>query len=894
MSRGSNLPTPVFSLQSDRVKMLDMHPTEPLLVCALYSGIINLVNYETQEIVRSFDTGTGQPIRAVSFIPRLQSFVCGADDMMVRVYNYNTGERTKMFQAHDDYIRNLAVHDQLPLLLTCSDDMTIRQWDWSRGWAQQMIYEGHTHYVMAVTFNPKDPSTFASASLDGSVKVWSINNPTFNYQLEGHEDGLTCVQYYPLGDKPYLLSGSDDFTVRLWDYQTKACLQTFSYHTENVTAVLFHPDRPLIFTVAEDTNMKVISSETFRLLYSLEHINMNRGWTLAARRHTNLLAVGYDNGMAVFKIGEDKPVYSMDTSGRIIVAKGTDMTRFDVRNIPEGTPDGETLSAPSKDMGTVETVARAMMHGPSGQFIAVLGERDYTIISSLSLRPKSYGQGLSFTWGSENGTYAVLEDSMTVKLFKGFKERTTMALSDPADRLFPGPLLAVRTATSVMFYDWESTALIRQIDEAPESLEWSTSEELLALATKTAVFLLRYNHAEVETAQQSGAVAADGVDAAFDLVEEVDERVKQITWVGDCLIFINHAHRLCYYIGGEINNVAALSRNHYLLGYLPKENRILCIDKENSITSYKLQVNVIEYMAAIVRGDLNAAAEVLPTIAENFRYRLAQFLQARGHLDLALETTTEEEHRFKLAAELKRVDIMGRIAASTNSPAHWKQTGDVALEQGLFDIALRAFDCCGDLNGLLLIHSAFNDTAKISQLGDRALQEGKANVAFTCFHMTRRHADCVDVLVRAEKRAEAAFYARTYCPETIEDTVGKWKLSLATVPRISEAIANPSSYANLFPMVKEAKAVEVVKEEKAAAPAPPPVSSSAVAAAAVTDLEVPAAPVPATAPPPVGRASEVPAAVEPAPIAEAEVAVPPPAVPAEAPALDMEDAWNEY
>ena len=30
---------------------------------------------------------------------------------------------------------------------------------------------GHTHYVMSVTFNPKDANTFASASLDKSIKV---------------------------------------------------------------------------------------------------------------------------------------------------------------------------------------------------------------------------------------------------------------------------------------------------------------------------------------------------------------------------------------------------------------------------------------------------------------------------------------------------------------------------------------------------------------------------------------------------------------------------------------------------------------------------------------------------------------------------------------------------
>jgi coatomer subunit beta' len=89
----------------------------------------------------------------------------------VRVFNYNTTERVKSFEAHQDYIRNMAVHPTLPYLLTSSDDMTIRLWDWDKDWACIQTFEGHSHYVMQVEFNPKDTNTFASASLDRTIKV---------------------------------------------------------------------------------------------------------------------------------------------------------------------------------------------------------------------------------------------------------------------------------------------------------------------------------------------------------------------------------------------------------------------------------------------------------------------------------------------------------------------------------------------------------------------------------------------------------------------------------------------------------------------------------------------------------------------------------------------------
>jgi WD40 repeat protein len=38
----------------------------------------------------------------------------------------------------------------LPYILTSSDDMLIKLWDWDKGWACVQVFEGHSHYVMQV------------------------------------------------------------------------------------------------------------------------------------------------------------------------------------------------------------------------------------------------------------------------------------------------------------------------------------------------------------------------------------------------------------------------------------------------------------------------------------------------------------------------------------------------------------------------------------------------------------------------------------------------------------------------------------------------------------------------------------------------------------------------
>lgn len=72
------------------------------------------------------------------------------------------------------------------------------------------IFEGHSHFVMHLAFNPKDSNTFASAGLDGLIKVWSLGSSVPNFTLEGHEKGVNYVDYYHGGDKPYLISCADD------------------------------------------------------------------------------------------------------------------------------------------------------------------------------------------------------------------------------------------------------------------------------------------------------------------------------------------------------------------------------------------------------------------------------------------------------------------------------------------------------------------------------------------------------------------------------------------------------------------------------------------------------------------------------------------------------------
>ncbi len=94
---------------------------------------------------------------------------------------------------------------------------------------------------------------------------------------------------------------------------------------------------------------------------------------------------------------------------------------------------------------------------------------------------------------------------------------------------------------------------------------------------------------------------------------------------------------------------------------------------------YTLSLQVLEYQTAILRRDFAAASSLLPQIPKEQRNRIARFLEGLDMKPLALEVSTDQEHRFDLALQLHRLDLAHQIALEVNNEYKWKQLGDYAL-----------------------------------------------------------------------------------------------------------------------------------------------------------------------------------------------------------------------
>lgn len=751
------------------------------------------------------------PVRAGRFIARKNWIVVGSDDSQIRVFNYNTAEKVFQFEAHPDYIRTIAVHPTQPIILSAGDDMTIKMWNWDMNWKMMRSFESHTHYIMHVAFNPKDTNTFASACLDGSVKIWSLGSSTPNLTFIAHEArGVNFVEYYPHPDKPYLITASDDYTIRVWDYQMKSNVAVLEGHTSNVSFAIFHPELPIIISGAEDRVVSIWNANTFKHEQTLSY-GLNRAWCVSSRKGSNLIGIGFDGGAVVLQMGRDEPTVSMDPSGKIIWSKHSEVFSSVVKHTSD-LKDGDLLTLTQKDLGSVEVFPNQLVHSPNGRFVAVTGDGEYIIYTALAWRNKSFGSAIDFAWAHDSNEYAVLNPNHDVQVYKNFKERPSgfISLSFKPNKLFGGALLGAKCDDEFLsFYDWETGRLVRSVAVDAQQVFWSDSGDLVVIAMKDGFHVLKYDRDSfLDSVQTDAWNEEDGSETAFDVVYDISDSIQTGRWVGDCFIYTTTSNKLNYLVGGETYTINHFDKQMYLLGYIPRDNAIYLADKDVNVTSYHLSLKVLEYQTVVLRGEMDLAAELLEDIPESEKTKVARFLEAQGYKELALDVSDDPEQKFELALSLGDLSKAHIIAAEINNTHKWKSLGDVALKSWDVVLSEECFKNAGDLDSLFLIYTSTGNKIALHDVAIRATELGKYNLAFNAFWYVKDTDACIDLLNKTNRSSEAAFLALTYGGD-INKSVASWKKSLLSSgkPKAADFISSPAEEPEKFPANAGSKSI---------------------------------------------------------------------------------------
>jgi WD40 repeat protein len=101
------------------------------------------------------------------------------------------------------------------------------------------VLEGHTDRCNSVAFSP-DGGRLVSGSDDYTIRLWDVQTGALLQIMAGHSDRVISVTYS--SDGMHIASGSDDGTVRIWDGGTGLQVSTYDGHSMPVSYITFSED----------------------------------------------------------------------------------------------------------------------------------------------------------------------------------------------------------------------------------------------------------------------------------------------------------------------------------------------------------------------------------------------------------------------------------------------------------------------------------------------------------------------------------------------------------------------------------------------------------------------------------------------------------------------------
>jgi coatomer subunit beta' len=759
-----------FKHYGEKIKSLNFHPTQNLLLASQYNGKLVIFNYESQQESKVISVSE-EPLRCSIWLNNDQ-IACVCDDKNIRVFNYHTTQKLMQFQGHDDFVRKLVYNPSTNEIVSCSDDKSIIVWEYNkqlRNYVVKTLLKEHKHFIMDLQLSPREEGVFASASLDATIKFWNFKSEKSNGTLRGHSRGVNCIDFYA-GDKNLLISGGDDFLVIVWDLGTRSILAKLKNHNENVTAVSFMQKLPIFTSLSEDGMLNFYSLKDFRFQFDIMNF-MNKGWALCGKN--SLVAAGYDEGCVVIQVGNDKPLTSC-VKGKVMWTANSEVFSANLKaQVTKGLSDFEELSVSAKEHTGLEIFPQNLQHSPNGQLVAFYDHNEYVIFKSLSFKLVLYGSCQELVWG-DNNSFALLNSMNEVEIrdSKG-NEVSTLKFDFYVNNIHGGRFLALCTSEFVLFYDWAGENCVGKINVELNEIFWH--RDRFVIKGNNAGFLLQFNEDQVGGEEEA---------EVFSLVSEIGEDFYSGYWHQNLFFYVSKTNKFKVLLGDKAFVVATLKHPNIILDYVQNHQRFFFFDNNSAFTTFALSKALLRILDTQLpqleqeagAKDLLKAAQPLPDKEKDF---LAQVLIHLGHKRLAFQIVANLRQKFDLAIELKYLEKIIDLCKELQEPIYWKKLGDLALVMGDFPIAESAFIACQDSNSLLLLAVCLGDKTLLLKTAEIAESQKHFSVSFLAYWNGREVYKCLQVLLDTQRFSEAAIFCKNYIPSKIKEVFELWKAHLA-------------------------------------------------------------------------------------------------------------------
>jgi WD40 repeat protein len=276
-----------------------------------------------------------KPILAMAFSPDNNILATAADDDQIILWDVRNGRKQLSLAAVDQMPLSISFSPDGAVLGAAAGDGVASLWEMKSRKVQRIRFSSYG--LTALAFSP-DGKTMACGGK--SIHLLDLASKKEFIQDFGHEETVRCLALS--GHKDYLISGSRDETICIWDFRKGAGISRTQAHKAGVLSLAFFPSSKGFASGGADNEIKIWDFPDANLQRTLGG-HQGPVWSIDVSADGKLLASGSDDKtVRVWNVQSGQEIKSFHHD------RGVDSVRF--------CPDGETLAFSSGGPWADETI----------------------------------------------------------------------------------------------------------------------------------------------------------------------------------------------------------------------------------------------------------------------------------------------------------------------------------------------------------------------------------------------------------------------------------------------------------------------------------------------------------------------------------------------------------
>jgi WD40 repeat protein len=236
---------PLSRATGKRAGWMAQDPDGKVLAAPLGSNVV-LFDARTGRYLRTLAEGTGRAWKA-AFSPDGAHLAAGfesPDPEPVKVWEVASGRLVRGLAGHTPRVYDLAFSPDGARLAACSEEQTIKVWDWRSG--KELLSLACPGDGRCVAFSPDGKLLAAGLSGEKPLQVWDAGTGELVHSLRNHP-GWTCTMAFARDGK-LLAAGSDG--LEIWDTATFKRIRSIPGVSHEWAA--FTPDGQTVLSASTD------------------------------------------------------------------------------------------------------------------------------------------------------------------------------------------------------------------------------------------------------------------------------------------------------------------------------------------------------------------------------------------------------------------------------------------------------------------------------------------------------------------------------------------------------------------------------------------------------------------------------------------------------------------